>query len=106
MLVAFCRTCDGVGSAMADGDWTLDSASGDDALGASLGGNDDVVAAPQGITSRLGDSFGALVAGIILIPLACAGLFWNEGHAVKVARALDEVGRLVHSVSSDRLHPP
>lgn len=98
-----------MGDAMADDEWTFDSASGDDTLGSSLGDGsgegDDVVAAPQGIGGRLGDSFGALVVGIILIPLACAGLFWNEGHAVKVARALDEVGRLVHSVPADRLDP-
>lgn len=105
MLVAFRCACDGMGCAMADDDWTFDSARGDETLGAALGDGDDVVAAPQGIASRLGDSFGALVVGIVLIPLGCAGLFWNEGHAVKVARALDEVGRLVHSVPADRLDP-
>ncbi|GEO98524.1 TMEM43 family protein [Methylobacterium haplocladii] len=90
---------------MADDEWTFDSTSGDETLGSALASGADEVAAPQGIGARLGDSIGALVVGLILIPLACAGLFWNEGHAVKVARALDEVGRLVHSVPADRLDP-
>lgn len=66
---------------------------------------DDVVAAPQGFGARFADSFGAILVGIVLIPLACAGLFWNEGHAVHVARALTEAQGIVRSVPADRRDP-
>lgn len=93
---------------MADGDddWVFGSSDGSGSdEGSALSGEsgEDVVAAPQGFGSRLGDSIGAIIVGLIVVPLACFGLFWNEGHAVRVAKALDEAGRLVHSVPSDRL---
>lgn len=66
---------------------------------------DDVVAAPQGFGERLSNSFGAIVMGLILIPLSCWGLFWNEGRAIKTARALDEGISLVRSIGTDRVDP-
>lgn len=65
----------------------------------------DVVAAPQGFGERLGGSFVAILFGIVLVPLACFGLFWNEGHAVHVAKALAELGTVVRSIPTDRRDP-
>lgn len=66
---------------------------------------EDVVAAPQGFGASLGGSIGAILVGIILVPLACIGLFWNEGHAVHVARALSETQRVVRSIPTERRDP-
>lgn len=79
----------------------------DDALtaGGDEGSGDDVVAAPQGFGERLANSVGAILVGLILVPLACAGLFWNEYHAVRVERALDETGAVVQSIGSERRDP-
>lgn len=86
---------------------------GDDELGSTLSDGssaqtdpgDDTVAAPQGFGERLAGSFGALILGIVLVPLACIGLFWNEGHAVAVAKALAEAGTLVRPAPTDRRDP-
>lgn len=64
---------------------------------------DDVVAAPQGFGERLSNSFGAILMGLLLIPLSCWGLFWNEGRAVKTARALTEGAGIVQSVGTERV---
>ncbi|KAF0227709.1 MAG: hypothetical protein FD175_2622 [Beijerinckiaceae bacterium] len=66
---------------------------------------DDVVAAPQGFGERLSNSFGAILMGLVLIPLACWGLFWNEGRAIKTARALDEGKSIVRSIGTERIDP-
>jgi hypothetical protein len=66
---------------------------------------DHAVAAPQGLAERLSGSIGSLVAGLLLVPLACLGLMWNEGHAVRVARSLAEAGALVRTVPTDRRDP-
>lgn len=63
------------------------------------------MAAPQGFGERFSNSFGAIIMGLILIPLSCWGLFWNEGHAVRVAQALDEGLKIVRSVGTDRIDP-
>ncbi len=81
--------------------------SGNDEIfsGDAVSGDGDVVAAPQGFLERLSNSFGAIVMGLILIPLSCWGLFWNEGRAVKTARALDEGMSIVRSIGTDRVDP-
>ena len=68
------------------------------------GGNDSV-AAPQGFFERLSNSFGAILFGLVLIPLACWGLFWNEGRAVKTARALEEGQGIVVSIPASSINP-
>ncbi|HEY4253132.1 MAG TPA: TMEM43 family protein, partial [Roseomonas sp.] len=55
--------------------------------------------------SRIGSAFGGMVFGIILIPLACWLLFWNEGRAVHTARALAEGAGSVISVNAERPDP-
>ena len=52
---------------------------------------------------RLGQAFGGIVFGIILVIAACIGLFWNEGNAVKTARSLQEGAGLVQAVSTDKV---
>lgn len=66
---------------------------------------EDVVAAPQGFGSSLGGSFVAILIGLALVPLACIGLFWNEGHAVHVERALAETQKTVRTIPTDRRDP-
>lgn len=49
-----------------------------------------------GLGSNLGNSFGKMIAGIILVLLGIGGLFWNEGNYVKTQKALNEAqGQLV-----------
>ncbi|MCZ8374069.1 MAG: TMEM43 family protein [Beijerinckiaceae bacterium] len=71
----------------------------------SIPSGEDVHAAPQGFLERLSNSFGAILTGLLLIPLACWGLFWNEGRAVKTARALEEGQGLVQSIGTQRRDP-
>ena len=40
--------------------------------------------------SRIGGAFSGILIGLLLILASIAGLFWNEGRAVKTARALAE----------------
>jgi len=88
---------------MSDDPFSSDSLS--ETISAPHGGDSggDIVAAPQGFGERFSNSFGAIVMGLILIPLSCWGLFWNEGHAVRVAQALDEGLKIVRSVGTDRV---
>lgn len=72
-------------------------------LNDTVSAGDDVVAAPQGFGERLSNSFGAILMGLVLIPLSCWGLFWNEGRAIKTARALDEGKSIVRSIGTDRI---
>ncbi|WP_171070049.1 TMEM43 family protein [Methylobacterium terricola] len=67
--------------------------------------DDHEVAAPQGLAERLSDSVGSMILGLVLVPLACIGLFWNEGRAVRVARSLAEAGSVVRTVPTDRRDP-
>ena len=66
-------------------------------------GGEDVHAAPQGFFERLSNSFGSIIAGLVMIPLACWGLFWNEGRAVKTARALTEGQGIVQAIGTDKV---
>lgn len=59
----------------------------------------------QSWLSRLGSALTGVLFGIILIPLACWLLFWNEGRAVHTARALTEGAASVVSVGADRPDP-
>lgn len=63
----------------------------------------DVVAAPQGFFQRLSNSFGAILFGLVFIPVACWGLWVNEGRAVLTARALTEGQGLVQAIGTERV---
>src|SRR5260370_2728639 len=54
---------------------------------------------------RVGQSFAGVIFGILLIVGACVLLFWNEGRAVKTARALTEGAGVVQSVAADKVDP-
>lgn len=54
---------------------------------------------------RLGQSFVGMVFGIIFVIAACVALFWNEGHAVKIARSLSEGAGVVRTVAADKADP-
>lgn len=53
--------------------------------------------------SRLAGSVGGMLVGLLLILVAVGLLWWNEGRAVKRARALDEGLGQVVSVAADRV---
>ena len=55
--------------------------------------------------SRLGGAFKGILFGIILFLLAIPLLFWNEGRAVKRARALTKGAAAVVSVQPDAVQP-
>ncbi|MBX9750807.1 MAG: TMEM43 family protein [Roseococcus sp.] len=55
--------------------------------------------------SRLGGALGGILIGLILLPLAGWGLFWNEGRAVQTARSLAEGAGLVRSVPAEQPDP-
>lgn len=55
--------------------------------------------------SRLGGAVTGIMIGLVLIPVACWLLFWNEGRAVATARALSEGAGSVVSVAADRPDP-
>jgi hypothetical protein len=65
----------------------------------------DTFAAPQGFMERLSNSFGAILVGFVVVPVACWGLFVNEGRAVKTARALAEGQGAAVSIATDRIDP-
>jgi hypothetical protein len=51
--------------------------------------------------SRIGSAFAGVVVGLILIVACVAGLAWNEGNAVKVARGLTEgAGNVIEAQAS------
>jgi hypothetical protein len=54
---------------------------------------------------RLAGSFGGIIFGLLLVVVAGALLFWNEGHAVKAARSLAEGSGVVRTVPADRIAP-
>jgi Transmembrane protein 43 len=49
---------------------------------------------------RLGNSFGGMVFGIILLIIACVLLFWNDGRAVDAQRGLNAGGRAVVNLTT------
>ncbi|WP_417678925.1 TMEM43 family protein [Roseibium sp.] len=51
---------------------------------------------------RITGAFGGIAAGFLLVIVACGALFWNEGRAVKLARALNEGAETVVSVAAAR----
>lgn len=53
--------------------------------------------------SRLSSSLKGIVVGVVLVCIATVALWWNEGRAVKRARALDEGAGQVVTVSADRI---
>ena len=53
--------------------------------------------------SRLGNALVGILFGIVLLPLAGWGLFWNEGRAVQTARSLAEGAGIVISVPIERV---
>jgi hypothetical protein len=55
--------------------------------------------------TRIKDAFASLIFGLILVAVAFPLLFWNEGRAVKTARALSEGAGAVVSVGSDKVDP-
>ncbi len=63
----------------------------------------DVVAAPEGILSRIGNSFSAVLIGFLFVIGSSIGLFWNENNAVEVAKALKEGAATVQTAATDRV---
>lgn len=57
----------------------------------------------RGLRSRAGSSFGGVLIGFVLLPLAVWLLFWNEGRSVKRYQALQEGAGAVVSVPTDRV---
>ncbi len=55
--------------------------------------------------SRLGGSFKGIVLGLVLLAVAVGLLFWNEGRAVRRARALTEGAGAVVSVAAGAVDP-
>lgn len=55
--------------------------------------------------SRLGNSAKGMLTGLVIFILGFPLLFWNEGRAVKTAKALEEGEGAVVSVASDKIDP-
>lgn len=55
--------------------------------------------------SRIGNSFKGILLGLMLIVLAAALLFWNEGRAVHRRTALNKAADVVVNVTSDAVDP-
>lgn len=55
--------------------------------------------------SRLGNSFGGAVLGLVLFLVSFVVLYWNEGRAVDTARSLEEAGGAVVSTAADKIDP-
>jgi hypothetical protein len=55
--------------------------------------------------SRLGNSIKSVLAGVLLFIISFPLLWWNEGRAVKTAKALAELGGNVKTVSADKVDP-
>ena len=55
--------------------------------------------------SRLGNSFKGIGGGLLLFLIAFPLLFWNEGRAVKRAKALETGAGAVVSVQADKVDP-
>lgn len=59
----------------------------------------------QSWLSRLFGSIKSVVIGILMFLISIPLIFWNEGRAVKTARALEEGAAAVRSVPADRVAP-
>ena len=57
----------------------------------------------QGLFSRLGNSFKGIIIGVILFAGSFVLLFWNEGEAVKQAKALKEGANVVQEIPADKI---
>ena len=69
-------------------------------------GRDEVRDVEQtGWLQRLGQSFGGVIFGFVLIIGAGVLLFWNEGRAIATARSLSEGAGLVHTVDAGKVDP-
>jgi hypothetical protein len=66
---------------------------------------DSTMAAPQGFGERFSNSFVGIIIGLILIPISCFLLFWNEGRAVRTARGLNEGLGITKTVPTDTIDP-
>ena len=65
----------------------------------------NTVVTTQSYFSRIGSSIKGIGVGAILFIVAFPLLFWNEGRAVKTAKALKEGAKTVISVESDKIDP-
>ena len=59
----------------------------------------------RGWFSRLGNAFKGIIVGIILFLISFVLLFWNEGEAVKQAKALAEGASKVLEISAESVEP-
>jgi hypothetical protein len=59
----------------------------------------------QGLGSRLINSIKGVAFGLLFFIIALPLLWWNEGRAIKTARALQEGEKTVISVAADRVDP-
>lgn len=59
----------------------------------------------QGWGGRIMDSIKGVLIGLVLVLVGVVVLFWNEGRAVKTAQGLEEAGKNVVTVSSDKVDP-
>lgn len=57
----------------------------------------------QSWLSRLGDSIKSVLFGVVLFLVAFPLLWWNEGRAVRTAKALRELGGSVVSISPEKI---
>ena len=58
-----------------------------------------------GWTTRIGESFKGIVAGLVFIALSGIVLFWNEGRAVQTAKSLTEGAGAVIDVGTGTVDP-
>ena len=79
--------------------------SGADDSGNGGGGDSFSETTTQSWFSRLAGALGGILIGLILLPLAGWGLFWNEGRAVQTARSLAEGAGIVRSVAAEQPDP-
>ena len=57
------------------------------------------------LSERLGDAFGPMLAGLIMLPVAAVVLWWNELGAIERHRALDEGATSYVSTSGTEIDP-
>lgn len=80
-----------------------DMGGGDKGFGVQGGGDTFTETTYQSWGSRIANSLVGVLIGIVLIPLSCWLLFWNEGRAVTTARSLAEGASAIVSVATDRV---
>ncbi|MBR9971283.1 TMEM43 family protein [Magnetospirillum sulfuroxidans] len=59
----------------------------------------------RGWMNRIGDSFKAMLVGLVLIVVSFPVLIWNEGRAIDAARSLAEGRATVTAVAADAVSP-